>query len=62
MKNELLSDSSLRSRGLFDPAGVERLRQLNESGRVDASYTILSLMCIELWCRSFTDSRVPVAP
>jgi asparagine synthase (glutamine-hydrolysing) len=27
--------------------------------RYDASYTIFSMMCIELWCRMFIDHPVP---
>lgn len=52
---EVLGTQSLRQRGLFDPAAVQRLIQANDHGKVDASYTILSLMCIELWCRRFID-------
>jgi asparagine synthase (glutamine-hydrolysing) len=52
---DLLGEASLRRRGLFDPAAVERLVSLNQTGRIDASYTILSLLCIEVWCRRFID-------
>jgi hypothetical protein len=38
---------------------VSGLLQLDRSRRLDASYTIFSLICIELWCRMFVD---PVAP
>jgi len=51
---DILSEQSLLNRGLFEPASVRRLIKDNEEGRVDGSYTILSLLCIELWCRSFT--------
>tara|TARA_B100000446_G_scaffold137525_1_gene129913 strand:- start:13577 stop:15475 length:1899 start_codon:yes stop_codon:yes gene_type:complete len=52
---ELLSEKSLRERGLFDPASVHKLIDDDYSGKIDASYTILSLMCTELWCRNFID-------
>jgi len=52
---DLLSERSLQRRGLFDPAAVQRLIQQNDTGRVDASYTLLSLLCIEIWCRRFID-------
>ena len=55
MVEETLSDSALRRRGVFDPAGVRRLIQLDAEGRVDGSYTIFALMCIELWFRRFID-------
>ncbi len=55
LMGDLLSEESLRRRGLFDPAAVQQLIADNESGRVDASYTLLSLLCIEIWCRCFLD-------
>lgn len=57
--DDLLSDASLESRGLFDPAGVRRLIALDRERRYDASYTVFSLMCIELWCRMFIDQPAP---
>lgn len=66
MRNELrgvvedvLSEESLRRRGLFDPAGVRRLVDLNRAGRIDAAYPIFSIMCMEFWCRMFLDGPVP---
>lgn len=53
---EYLSEKSLRSRGLFDPVAVHSLIKNNELGKVDASYTLLSLACIEIWCRSYLDN------
>jgi asparagine synthase (glutamine-hydrolysing) len=58
---DLLSAPSLRARGLFDPISVRRLITANEACRIDASYTLLSLMCIELWCRHFLDGQ-PTQP
>lgn len=55
MVDELLSQSSLQRRGLFDIAAVQQLRNDHNSGRVDAAYTLLSLMGIEIWCRQFID-------
>ena len=54
--NDVLSTESLKRRGLFDPAGVHKLMSDNETGKVDAAYTILSLLSIELWCRAYVDS------
>jgi asparagine synthase (glutamine-hydrolysing) len=60
MRNELrellgdiLSIESLRNRGLFDPTAVWKLIAENDKGKVDASYTLLSLLCIEIWCRNY---------
>jgi asparagine synthase (glutamine-hydrolysing) len=52
---DVLGDTSLRRRGLFDPAAVQRLIAANDAGAMDASYTLLSLVCVELWCRRFID-------
>ena len=52
---DLLSVNSLQRRGLFDPVAVQRLIVNNDAGHVDASYTLLSLLCIEIWCRSYLD-------
>ena len=53
--DDTLSPAALRNRGLFDPAAVTRLVDDDRAGRVDAAYTILGLMCIEIWCRHFLD-------
>ena len=50
---DLLSADTLRRRGLFDPRAVADLVADDRAGRVDAAYTILSLVCIETWCRAF---------
>ena len=69
LRNELqelledtLSEASLKRRGLFEPAAVQRLLEQDRSGMIDAAYTLLSLVCIELWCRMFLDTSVPVRP
>jgi asparagine synthase (glutamine-hydrolysing) len=51
--DDVLSERSLASRGIFSPAAVRRLIDLDRRGAVDAAYPILSLACIELWCRAF---------
>jgi asparagine synthase (glutamine-hydrolysing) len=55
--DDTLRPPALRSRGLFDPAAVARLVADDRAGRIDAAYTILGLMSIELWCRAFLDCR-----
>lgn len=54
--DDLLSSDSVRARGLYDAAAIERLRAQDRAGRIDAAYPILALACMELWCRSFIDS------
>lgn len=53
---DLLSEASLRRRGLFDAQAVRRLMADNDAGRRDAAYTLFSLLCIEIWCRRFMDA------
>lgn len=57
MLGDLLSEHSVKARGLFRPDAVQKLIADNDSGKVDASYTLLSLLCIEIWCRKFQDNR-----
>ena len=64
MRNELrdllgdvLSPVNLRSRGLFQPNAVHQLIAANDCGRVDATYTLFSLLCIELWCLHYIDDN-----
>ena len=56
---ETLNEHALRARGLFDPKAVRKLVELDRDGRVDGAYTILALMCVEIWCRQFVDAPAP---
>lgn len=57
---DVLGAQSLQKRGLFEPVAVQKLIVANDQGKIDASYTLLALMCIELWCRRFMDQTVAV--
>ncbi len=59
MVADLLSEASLRRRGVFDPAYVRRLIEENASGRNDYSYLIYILLNFELWCQVCLDGRIP---
>jgi asparagine synthase (glutamine-hydrolysing) len=52
---DLLSRSTIDRRGLFNASAMQRLLDDDRQGKVDASYTLFSAMCIELWCRRFVD-------
>ena len=54
MVSEYLSKESLINRGLFDHKAVTKMINDNDKGIQDASYTLFSLICIEIWCRKFT--------
>jgi asparagine synthase (glutamine-hydrolysing) len=56
MVEDLLSETSLRARGWFRPDVIRKLIDLDRAQRIDGSYTILSLMCLELWARNVLDA------
>lgn len=53
--DDTLAPATLRRRGLFDPAAVQRLVAADRAGSIDGSYTIFALMSFELWCCRFVD-------
>ena len=55
--SDVLSEKKLQQRGLFDSKAVHKLIGDNDAGRRDAAYTIFSLICIEIWCQKFIDSK-----
>lgn len=55
LSEDLLSEATVRSRGLVEPARVARLRADNSSGRADNNLQIYALLNLELWCRTFLD-------
>jgi asparagine synthase (glutamine-hydrolysing) len=52
---DILSYESINKRGFFNAEEVQKMVALNYQGKIDASYTIFSILCIEIWCRSFID-------
>jgi asparagine synthase (glutamine-hydrolysing) len=59
MAEALLSETTLKRRGLFDPKAVQHLIERDRQGRLDGAYTIFALMCIELWAQIFVDQAMP---
>ena len=59
--DDLLSEASLQTRGIFKPERVRELIEQDRSGQEDYSYPIFSLLCIELWCRIFIDETMSEA-
>jgi asparagine synthase (glutamine-hydrolysing) len=59
MVQDVLSEQSLRARGLFDPQAVQQLVARNNAREIDAAYTIFGMICVELWCRMFLDRPTP---
>lgn len=55
MTDDLLSESNLRGRGLFEPTAVRALVDEHRSGRHDWSLQIWQFLTLELWLRTFID-------
>jgi asparagine synthase (glutamine-hydrolysing) len=50
---DLLSEDSIRRRGLFRPAEVKRVIDANFSGREDYNLQVFQLLGLELWFQAF---------
>jgi asparagine synthase (glutamine-hydrolysing) len=60
---EVLLDPRTLGRGYFAPGAVERLIDEHQRGEWDHSYRLWSLLCFELWQRTFLDPAVaPTGP
>jgi asparagine synthase (glutamine-hydrolysing) len=55
MVDDLLSEETVRRRGLFQPAEVRRIIAANLSGREDYNLQVFQLLNLELWMRTFLD-------
>ncbi|MDT7542775.1 MAG: hypothetical protein QOE33_2679 [Acidobacteriota bacterium] len=53
--DELLSDETIKRRGLFRPTEVRRVVEANLAGREDFSLQVFQLLTLELWQREFMD-------
>jgi asparagine synthase (glutamine-hydrolysing) len=54
--SDLLSEETVRKRGLFRPEEVKRIIDLNLSGREDYNLQVFQLLTLELWQRQFMDN------
>jgi asparagine synthase (glutamine-hydrolysing) len=55
MTDDLLSESSIKSRGLFRPESIQKLVREHRSGAHDWSMQIWQFLTLELWTQSFVD-------
>ncbi len=55
MVNDLLSEETVKRRGLFQPEEVKRIIETNLSGREDYNLQVFQLLNLELWHRAFLD-------
>ncbi|MEP6635671.1 MAG: asparagine synthase (glutamine-hydrolyzing) [Acidobacteriota bacterium] len=53
--DDLLSEETVRKRGLFRPEEVRRIINANLSGREDYNLQVFQLLNLELWHRQFVD-------
>jgi len=58
MMAELTSKNTVAARGLFDTDAVAALRDDFLSQRIDAAYTLLPIMAMELWCRTLDAAKL----
>jgi asparagine synthase (glutamine-hydrolysing) len=54
---DLLSEETIKRRGLFRPEEVRRIIAANLSGREDYNLQVFQLMTLELWQRIFIDEK-----
>ena len=55
MVDELLSEETVKRRGLFRPEEVRRIIDANLSGREDYNLQVFQLLTLELWQQAFID-------
>ncbi len=55
MIQDYLSPAQINKRGIFSTDKVWKLIKDNKQGKIDASYTVWSLLAIESWMRQFID-------
>jgi len=53
--DDLLSEETVRKRGLFRPEEIKRIIAANLSGREDLNLQVFQLLNLELWQRQFMD-------
>ena len=53
MIEQILSEKSIRDRGVFSYPKIHDLLNRNTRGEIDGAYLIFSLICLELWFRRF---------
>ena len=47
---------SLKNRMMFDNNGLQNLRELDQRNKIDASYTLFAIVCMETWFQIFLDN------
>ncbi|MGH8543275.1 MAG: asparagine synthase (glutamine-hydrolyzing) [Gammaproteobacteria bacterium] len=55
MVGDLLCETTVKARGIYDPATVGRLIELDRTGQEDNAHVIWTLLTMEVWFRTFFD-------
>jgi len=55
MIDDLLSEETIKRRGLFDAKEVRQIIELNQSGKEDFNLQVFQLLNFEIWMREFLD-------
>ncbi|HUQ30797.1 MAG TPA: asparagine synthase (glutamine-hydrolyzing) [Pyrinomonadaceae bacterium] len=55
--DDLLSEETVKGRGLFDPGEVRRIIAANLSGREDYNLQVFQLLTLEMWQQTFIDAK-----
>jgi asparagine synthase (glutamine-hydrolysing) len=59
LMRDLLSEESIRARGLFRHERIASLIAAHEANRVDGTDRLLALLNFEIWARLYLDARTP---
>jgi asparagine synthase (glutamine-hydrolysing) len=57
--DEVLSERTIRNRGLFEPSAVRGIIEAHRSGKEDFHLQVWQLVVLELWHRTFVDQPEP---
>jgi asparagine synthase (glutamine-hydrolysing) len=60
--DELLCESQIRRRGLYEPQVVQRMIQEDRAGKADHSMWLWTLLTTELWHQTFLDQNASCGP
>lgn len=55
MIDDLLSEQTIKKRGLFDFQEVQKIIELNQSGKEDFNLQVFQLLNLEIWMQQFLD-------
>lgn len=55
MIDDLLSEETIKKRGLFDPQEVKKIIDLNQTGKEDYNLQVFQLLNLEIWMQQFLD-------